>query len=97
MLAIIPYDTEDDAIRIANDSVYGLGGSVWTTDNAKAIEIAAKIRTGTFAVNMYAFDPGAPFGGYKNSGIGRECGPDERTHVHRFAAHEAASGVAGTG
>ncbi len=76
VLAIIPYDTEDDAIRIANDSVYGLGGSVWTTDNAKAIEIAAKIRTGTFAVNMYAFDPGAPFGGYKNSGIGRECGPE---------------------
>ena len=76
VLAIIPYDTEDDAIRIANDSVYGLGGSVWTTDNAKAIEIAAKIRTGTFAVNMYAFDPGAPFGGYKNSGIGREYGPE---------------------
>ena len=76
VLAVIPYDTEDDAIRIANDSVYGLGGSVWTTDNAKAIEIAAKIRTGTFAVNMYAFDPGAPFGGYKNSGIGRECGPE---------------------
>ena len=76
VLAIIPYDTEDDAIRIANDSVYGLGGSVWTTDNAKAIEIAAKIRTGTFAVNMYAFDPGAPFGGYKNSGIGRENGPE---------------------
>ena len=76
VLAIIPYDTEDDAIRIANESVYGLGGSVWTTDNKRALDIAAKIRTGTFAVNMYAFDPGAPFGGYKNSGIGRECGPE---------------------
>ncbi len=76
VLAVIPYDTEDDAIRIANDSVYGLAGSVWTTDNKKALEIARKIRTGTYAVNMYAFDPGSPFGGYKNSGIGRENGPE---------------------
>jgi acyl-CoA reductase-like NAD-dependent aldehyde dehydrogenase len=76
VLAVIPYDTEDDAVRIANDSVYGLAGSVYTTDNAKALEIASKIRTGTYGVNMYAFDPGAPFGGYKNSGIGRENGPE---------------------
>ena len=76
VLAVIPFDDEDDAVRIANDSAYGLAGSVYTTDFPKALEIAKKIRTGTYAVNMYAFDPGAPFGGYKNSGIGRENGPE---------------------
>ncbi|HJT95312.1 MAG TPA: aldehyde dehydrogenase [Mycobacterium sp.] len=86
VLAIIPYDTEEDAVRIANDSVYGLAGSVWTTDNKKAVEIASKIRTGTYAVNMYAFDPGAPFGGYKNSGIGRENGPEG---IEQYVEHKS--------
>lgn len=76
VLVVIPYEDEEDAIRIANDSSYGLAGSVWTADNDKAIAIASRIRTGTYAVNMYAFDPGAPFGGYKDSGIGRENGPE---------------------
>ncbi|MGE5694441.1 MAG: aldehyde dehydrogenase [Candidatus Sericytochromatia bacterium] len=80
VLSIIPYDTEDDAIKIANDSVYGLAGSVWTTDVPKGIEISQKIRTGTYGINWYAFDPGSPFGGYKNSGIGRECGPEGVEH-----------------
>ncbi|MBB2988793.1 betaine-aldehyde dehydrogenase [Mycolicibacterium iranicum] len=74
VLSVIPYEDEDDAVRIANDSVYGLAGSVYTTDNDRALKIARRIRTGTYAVNMYAFDPCAPFGGYKNSGIGRENG-----------------------
>src|SRR6202035_2960162 len=80
VLSIIPYDTERDAIRIANDSVYGLAGSVWTTDVPKGIEVSQKIRTGTYGINWYAFDPGSPFGGYKNSGIGRENGPEGVAH-----------------
>jgi aldehyde dehydrogenase (NAD+) len=86
VLAIIPYDTEEDAIRIANDSVYGLAGSVFTTNYPRAMEIASKIRTGTYAVNMYAFDPGAPFGGYKNSGIGRENGPEG---IEQYVEHKS--------
>src|SRR5271154_5716266 len=80
VLSIIPYDTEEDAIKIANDSAYGLAGSVWTSDVPRGIEISEKIRTGTYAINWYAFDPCCPFGGYKNSGIGRENGPEGVEH-----------------
>ena len=80
VLSIIPYDTEEDAIAIANDSVYGLAGSVWTTNVPRGIEISEQIRTGTYGINWYAFDPGCPFGGYKNSGIGRENGPEGVEH-----------------
>jgi len=80
VLSVIPYDTVDDAIGIANDSTYGLAGSVWTTDVPRGIEIAQKIRTGTYGINWYAFDPCCPFGGYKNSGIGRENGPEGVEH-----------------
>jgi aldehyde dehydrogenase (NAD+) len=80
VLSVIPYDTEEDAIRIANDSVYGLAGSVWTTNVPRGIEVASKVRTGTYGINWYAFDPGSPFGGYKNSGIGRENGPEGVEH-----------------
>ena len=76
VLSVIPYDTVDEAVKIANDSEYGLAGSVYTTDIEKGIEIAKQIRTGTYAINWYAFDPGFPFGGFKNSGIGRENGPE---------------------
>ncbi|MBF6356562.1 aldehyde dehydrogenase [Nocardia higoensis] len=76
VLSVIPYSTEDEAVDIANDSVYGLAGSVWTADIEHGAEIAARVRTGTYAINWYAFDPTSPFGGYKNSGLGRENGPE---------------------
>ncbi|MFT4124825.1 MAG: aldehyde dehydrogenase [Gordonia sp. (in: high G+C Gram-positive bacteria)] len=76
VLSVITYDDVEEAIAIANDSDYGLAGSVWTSDVPRGIEISTKIRTGTFGINFYAIDPGSPFGGYKNSGIGRECGPE---------------------
>ncbi|UVO13917.1 aldehyde dehydrogenase [Mycobacterium sp. SVM_VP21] len=80
VLSIIAYDTEDDAVAIANDSMYGLAGSVWTSDVPRGIEIAKKIRTGTYGINWYAFDPCCPFGGFKNSGIGRENGKEGVEH-----------------
>ncbi|WP_020524324.1 aldehyde dehydrogenase [Catelliglobosispora koreensis] len=76
VISIITYDTEDEAIRIANDSSYGLAGSVWTSDVDHGIEVAKQVRAGTYGINWYAFDMGSPFGGYKNSGIGRENGPE---------------------
>ncbi len=75
VLAVIAYDDEEEAIAIANDSDYGLSGSVWSADEARALRVARRIRTGTINVNggnFYAAD--APFGGYKQSGVGREMG-----------------------
>jgi acyl-CoA reductase-like NAD-dependent aldehyde dehydrogenase len=79
VLTVLPYADEDDAVRIANDSDYGLAGSVWTADPAHGLEIAARVRTGTYGVNMYTLDIGSPFGGFKQSGIGREFGPEGLT------------------
>jgi betaine-aldehyde dehydrogenase len=80
VLATIPYDDVDHAIRLANDSEYGLAGSVWTADAAQGLEIAKRVRTGTYGVNQYTMDFVAPFGGYKASGIGREFGPEGLEH-----------------
>jgi aldehyde dehydrogenase (NAD+) len=74
VLVILAYDTEDDAVRIANDSPYGLSGAVWSADPAHAEGVARRMRTGRVVVNGGAFNPVAPFGGYKRSGIGRELG-----------------------
>ncbi|MHB8682553.1 MAG: aldehyde dehydrogenase family protein [Acidimicrobiales bacterium] len=74
VLSIIPYDTEDEAIEIANDTVYGLAGAVWAGDKAHAEQVARQLRTGQVDVNGGGFNPLAPFGGYKQSGIGREAG-----------------------
>jgi aldehyde dehydrogenase (NAD+) len=74
VLVIIPYADEADAIRIANDSEYGLSGAVWAADPARAERVARQLRTGRVAINGGPFNPAAPFGGYKRSGIGRELG-----------------------
>lgn len=76
VLAIQPYDDEEDAVRIANDSVYGLAGAVWSKDPARARAVANRLRTGQIMINGGEFNPNAPFGGYKQSGIGREFGTD---------------------
>ena len=89
VLAVIRFKTVEEAIRIANDSMYGLAGGVWSTDIPRAIEVAKAIRTGTVWINDYhLINAIAPFGGYKQSGIGRELGTygfDEYTqikHIH---------------
>ncbi len=74
VLSILPYDTEEEAIRIANDSIYGLAGGVWSADQGHAEAVARQLRTGQVDINGGAFNPVAPFGGYKQSGIGRERG-----------------------
>jgi geranial dehydrogenase len=76
VLVVIPFDGEDEAVRIANESAFGLGGSVWSADSAHATDIARKIASGTVGVNGYMPSIGAPFGGIKGSGLGREFGPD---------------------
>jgi acyl-CoA reductase-like NAD-dependent aldehyde dehydrogenase len=74
VLSILPYDTEDEAIEIANDSIYGLSGAVWSADPEHAIRVARRIRTGQVDINGGSFNPLAPFGGFKQSGHGRELG-----------------------
>lgn len=76
VLSRIPYDSDDQAIAIANDSEYGLGGSVWTSDKERGERIARRVQTGSIGINHYMIDPVAPFGGVKQSGLGKELGPE---------------------
>lgn len=77
VITVIPYRDEDEAVAIANDSDYGLAGSVWGNDTDRALALATRIHTGTVGINQgYTMDPFAPFGGVKGSGYGRELGPE---------------------
>ncbi|QMU75672.1 aldehyde dehydrogenase [Streptacidiphilus sp. PB12-B1b] len=79
VVCLIGYEDEADAVRIANDSDYGLSGSVWCSDVEHGIDVARQVRTGTYSVNTFGLDFNGPFGGFKNSGIGREFGPEGLT------------------
>jgi acyl-CoA reductase-like NAD-dependent aldehyde dehydrogenase len=76
VLSVIGYDGDAEAVAVANDTGYGLGGSVWTSDHDRGVAVAKQVRTGTIGINGYLPDPTAPFGGVRNSGIGRELGPE---------------------
>lgn len=74
VLAVIPFDDDDQAVAVANNSRYGLAGAVWSGDDDRALAVARRMRTGSVDINGAAFNPLAPFGGYKESGLGRELG-----------------------
>ena len=77
MVSVLPFDTEADAIRLANDTPYGLSGSLWTRDLGRALRVVRAVQTGTLSVNSHSsVRYWTPFGGMKQSGLGRELGPD---------------------
>jgi aldehyde dehydrogenase (NAD+) len=89
VLAVIPFEDDDEAVRLANQSIYGLAGGVWSLDNARAVKVAERLRTGTVWINdWHMINPRYPFGGYKQSGLGREHGDigfdeyRETKHIH---------------
>jgi aldehyde dehydrogenase (NAD+) len=84
VLTVIPYDTIDEAVALANDSDYGLGGSVWSQDTDRALAVAKRVETGTMGINHYAPDPVAPYGGVRSSGLGRELGPEGLAEYQQF-------------
>jgi aldehyde dehydrogenase (NAD+) len=75
VLVVLPFDDDDEAVEIANCTPYGLSGAVWSADQNRAVAVAKRVRTGQLDINGGAYNPRAPFGGYKNSGFGRELGP----------------------
>jgi acyl-CoA reductase-like NAD-dependent aldehyde dehydrogenase len=76
VLSVIPYQTDAEAVELANASEYGLGGSVWTSDQERGEQLARRVQTGSIGINHFMLDPAAPFGGVKSSGLGRELGPE---------------------
>ena len=78
---MIPFEGEAEAVRLANDTIYGLSGSVWTRDGARALRMARAIETGVISINSNSsVRVTTPFGGFKQSGVGRELGPDALDH-----------------
>lgn len=86
VLTVIEYKDDSDALAIANDSQYGLGGSIWTPDIDRATNLARKLETGTVGINGYLPDFNAPFGGVKASGLGRELGPESVSAYQQYKA-----------
>jgi aldehyde dehydrogenase (NAD+) len=84
VVTVIPYGELDEAVTIANDSEYGLGGTIWTSDEDKGLELARRVQTGSIGVNFFELDTGAPFGGIKASGLGRELGPEGLAAYYEF-------------
>ena len=90
VLVVIPYDDDADAVRVADDSPYGLAGSVWTSDGERGLAVARSVRTGSIGINGYLPDPLAPFGGFGASGIGREWG---EAGLEEYVELQAVNGI----
>ena len=88
VLAVIPYDSEEEAVRIANDSRYGLHGAVFSADDDHALAVARRIETGTCAINSFDVPLSAPFGGVKESGVGRENGVEGYDSYLEYKAYK---------
>ncbi|MFD3574687.1 aldehyde dehydrogenase [Streptomyces sp. NPDC058644] len=97
VICLLPYGDESEAVKIANDSDYGLSGSVWTGDVERGIDVARRVRTGTYSVNTFSLDMLGPFGGYKNSGLGREFGPEGYGEYFEHKMIHLPAGYEGTG
>jgi betaine-aldehyde dehydrogenase len=79
--AVIPFETEEEAIRLANDTIYGLSGSIWTSNGARALRVARAVQSGALSINSNtSVRVTTPFGGFKQSGVGRELGPHALEH-----------------
>jgi len=86
VLCVIPYSGEADAVAIANDSIYGLSGSVWTADMMRGIEVARRVRTGNCGVTAFGIDFTAPFVCFKESSVGRQLSPENLDAIFEFNA-----------